>query len=118
MTHLKNNGIALGVHALLAGIYFAIASAIRPMESSILYLIAFIVCFLGYVACGLFLLRPVKKARSCPCCLFWARRLQQFFVSCSWKGQILKHFFTMSIQTQSHLSIIIAFPSLFLRHLN
>ena len=60
MEHLKNNGIALVVHALLAvAFYFLAFPDIKFREISWIFLV-FI--FLAYIACGFFLLKPVKKS--------------------------------------------------------
>lgn len=61
MTHLKNNGIAIVVQTLFAGLFSAIILSNGHLDSPLFYLIAFIICFFGYLACGFFLLRPVRK---------------------------------------------------------
>lgn len=59
MTHLKNNGIALAVHALLVVVfYFFDFSDIE--YGRIVGIAIFLFCDLAYIACGIFLLRTVK----------------------------------------------------------
>lgn len=62
MTHLKNNGIALAVHALLLVSFLVAFLSDSWYEFSVIirYIIS-VICLLAYIVCGFFLLRPVKK---------------------------------------------------------
>ena len=65
MTHLKNNGIALAVHALLAVAFYFLFISDAGIERGKIGGIAgwgiLVFVLFAYIACGFFLLRPVKK---------------------------------------------------------
>ena len=67
MTHAKNNAIALGIHILLCGCFFLLRTFLDKswfpddVSKMLFTLIVVIVCVLGYLACGFFLLRPVER---------------------------------------------------------
>lgn len=67
MTHAKNNAIALGIHILLCGCFFLLRTFLDKswfpddVSKMLFTLIVVIVCVLGYLVCGFFLLRPVER---------------------------------------------------------
>ena len=64
MTHLKNNGIALAVHALFVVVFVLLSFSdvrLEGMTKSIVDIAIYLFCGLAYIAWGFFLLRPVKK---------------------------------------------------------
>ncbi len=65
MLYIKNNAVALAAHTLLAAIIFCFMSVhVFLISDSARFMIIFIICFLGYIACGFFLLRPVDSFSS------------------------------------------------------